>query len=297
MRILLTGATGLIGSALCQRWQHQHQLIGLSRDVGKAQRQSVPGLHWVNNLNDVDFNQLDVVVNLAGEPIAAKRWTATQKERICQSRWQLTEQIAGAILQATTPPQLLINGSAIGFYGRQNPGCIDESFSGFYPDFSHDICARWENLAMRAQTDKTRVCILRTGIVLSDHGGALGRMLPAYRLGLGGKLGDGQQYMSWIHLEDMLGIIDFVLQQTECQGIYNATAPMAVTNQQFSKLLAERLYKPELLPLPAFALRLLFGEMADLLLFGQQVYPKRLLDAGYSFHYNQLRAALAALKL
>ncbi|WP_031565276.1 TIGR01777 family oxidoreductase [Rheinheimera texasensis] len=297
MRILLTGATGLIGSALCQRWQHQHQLIGLSRDVGKAQRQSVPGLHWVNNLNDVDFNQLDVVVNLAGEPIAAKRWTATQKERICQSRWQLTEQIAGAILQATTPPQLLINGSAIGFYGRQNPGCIDESFSGFYPDFSHDICARWENLAMRAQTDKTRVCILRTGIVLSDHGGALGRMLPAYRLGLGGKLGDGQQYMSWIHLEDMLGIIDFVLQQTECHGIYNATAPMAVTNQQFSKLLAERLHKPELLPLPAFALRLLFGEMADLLLFGQQVYPKRLLDAGYSFHYNQLRAALAALKL
>lgn len=297
MRILLTGATGLIGSALCQRWQHQHQLIGLSRDIGKAQRQSVPGLHWVNNINDVDFNQLDVVVNLAGEPIAAKRWTATQKERICQSRWQLTEQIAGAILQATTPPQLLINGSAIGFYGRQSPGCIDESFSGFYPDFSHDICARWENLAMRAQTDKTRVCILRTGIVLSEQGGALGRMLPAYRLGLGGKLGDGQQYMSWILLEDMLGIIDFVMQHTECHGIYNATAPMAVTNQQFSKLLAERLQKPELLPLPAFALRLLFGEMADLLLFGQQVYPKRLLDAGYSFRYNQLRAALAALKL
>ncbi len=297
MRILLTGATGLIGSALCQRWQHQHQLIGLSRDITKAQRHSAPTLRWVDDIKDVDFNQLDVVVNLAGEPIAAKRWTAAQKQRICQSRWQLTEQIAGAILQAQTPPQLLINGSAIGFYGRQNPGCIDENFSGFYPDFSHDICARWENLAMRAQTDKTRVCILRTGIVLSEHGGALSRMLPAYRLGLGGKLGDGQQYMSWVHLEDMLGIIDFVLQHTKCQGIYNATAPMAVTNQQFSKLLAERLGRPELLPLPAFALRLLFGEMADLLLFGQQVYPKRLLDAGYSFHYNQLRAALAALKL
>ncbi len=297
MRILLTGATGLIGQALCQHWQHQHQLICLSRQPEKAKRRSALPLHWVQDLSEVDFNQLDVVVNLAGEPIAAKRWTEQQKQRICQSRWQLTEQIAGAILQANTPPSLLINGSAIGFYGRQSTGSIDESFSTFYPDFSHDICARWENLAMRAQTDKTRVCILRTGIVLSACGGALARMLPAYRFGLGGKLGHGEQYMSWIHLDDMVNIIDFMLNKPECQGIYNATAPMAVTNQQFSKLLAERLGKPELLPLPAVVLKLLFGEMADLLLYGQQVYPKRLLDAGFHFQYNQLRPALAALAL
>jgi uncharacterized protein (TIGR01777 family) len=297
MRILLTGATGLIGQALCQRWQHQHQLICFSRDVAKAQRQSGLAVHWTDTLTSVDFNQLDAVVNLAGEPIAAKRWTEQQKSTICQSRWQLTEQIAGAILQATTPPALLINGSAIGFYGRQNAGSIDETFQTFYPDFGHNICARWENLAMRAKSEKTRVCILRTGIVLSEQRGALSRMLPAYRFGLGGKLGDGQQYMSWIHLTDLLNIIDFLLQHSECQGIFNATAPMAVTNQQFSKLLAERLNKPELLPLPAFALRLLFGEMADLLLFGQQVYPKRLLDAGFHFEYSQLRPALAALAL
>ncbi len=141
---------------------------------------------------------------------------------------------------------------------------------------------------MRAQTEKTRVCIVRTGIVLSDRGGALRRMLPAYRLGLGGKLGDGQQYMSWIHLDDLLNIFEFMLHHQECSGIYNATAPMAVTNQQFSKLLAERLGKPELLPLPAFALRLLFG---------QQVYPQRLLDAGFHFQYSQLRPALAALTI
>jgi uncharacterized protein len=122
-------------------------------------------------------------------------------------------------------------------------------------------------------------------------------MVPAYRLGLGGKLADGQQYMSWIHLDDMVNIIDYMLLHSECYGIYNATAPMAVTNQQFSKLLAERLNKPELMPLPAFALRLLFGEMADLLLFGQQVYPKRLLDAGFQFQYTQLRQALASLAL
>ena len=297
MRILLTGATGLIGQALCQRWQHQHQLICLSRDVAKAQRNSDLAVHWTDSLASVDFNQLDAVVNLAGEPIAAKRWTDKQKNRICQSRWQLTEQIAGAILQANTPPAVLVNGSAIGFYGRQDSGSIDESFQTFYPDFSHDICARWENLAMRAQTEKTRVCILRTGVVLSEHGGALSRMVPAYRLGLGGKLADGQQYMSWIHLDDMLNIIEYMLLHSECHGIYNATAPMAVTNQQFSKLLAERLNKPELLPLPAFALRLLFGEMADLLLFGQQVYPKRLLDAGFQFQYSQLRQALASLAL
>jgi len=297
MRILLTGATGLIGQALCQRWQHQHQLICLSRDIAKVQRKSDLAVHWTDSLASVDFNQLDAVVNLAGEPIAAKRWTEQQKNRICQSRWQLTEQIAGAILQANTPPAVLINGSAIGFYGRQDSGSIDESFQTFYPDFSHDICARWENLAMRAQTEKTRVCILRTGVVLAEQGGALSKMLPAYRLGLGGKLADGQQYMSWIHLDDMVNIIEYMLLHSECQGIYNATAPMAVTNQQFSKLLAERLNKPELLPLPAFALRLLFGEMADLLLFGQQVYPKRLLDAGFQFQYNQLRQALASLAL
>lgn len=297
MRILLTGATGLIGRALCQRWQHQHQIIGLSRNIDRAQKMYGPAIQWISDLTAVDFNQLDAVVNLAGEPIAAKRWSAKQKTRICQSRWLLTEQIAGAILQAHTPPSLLINGSAIGYYGRQSTGCIDESCTTFYPDFSHDICARWENLAMRAQTEKTRVCILRTGIVLAETGGALSRMLPAYRMGLGGRLGDGQQYMSWIHLEDMLGIIDFVLQHVECQGVYNATAPMAVTNQQFSKLLAERLNRPELLPMPAFMLRLLFGEMADLLLFGQQVYPQRLLDAGYHFQFSQLRHAFAALSI
>lgn len=297
MRILLTGATGLIGQALCHHWQHQHQLICLSRQPENAKRHSALPLHWVQNLAEVDFNQLDAVVNLAGEPIAAKRWSEQQKQRICQSRWQLTEQIAGAILQANTPPSLLINGSAIGFYGRQSSGSIDENFKTFYPDFSHDICARWENLAMRAQTDKTRVCILRTGIVLSANGGALARMLPAYRLGLGGTLGNGQQYMSWIHLDDMVSIVDFMLHNPDCQGIYNATAPMAVTNQQFSKLLADRLSKPELLPLPAFLLRLMFGEMSDLLLFGQQVYPQRLLDAGFHFQYNQLRPALASLAL
>lgn len=297
MRILITGASGLIGQALCRQWQQQHELIALSRYPDKAAHRSPLPVQWVSDLAAVDFNQLDAVVNLAGEPIAAKRWSDSQKNRICQSRWQLTEQLAGAILHAHKPPKVLLNASAIGFYGRQPAGLIDEDYPSFYPDFSHDVCARWENLALRANTAQTRVCVLRIGIVLAANGGALARMLPAYRLGLGGKLGDGQQFMSWIALEDLIAIFDFLLQQPQCQGIYNATAPMAVTNQQFSKLLAERLGRPELLPLPAFVLRLLFGEMADLLLFGQQVYPKRLLDSGFQFRHNQLRSALQALAL
>lgn len=296
MRILITGASGLIGQALINLWQHQHQLLAISRQPALAAAH-LPSVDWFASAAEIDFNQLDAVVNLAGEPIANGRWTEHRKALICQSRWQLTEQLAEQILQANTPPKVLLNASAVGFYGRQDASRIDEQCQTFYPDFGHDVCARWENLANRAQTEQTRVCLLRIGIVLSSSGGALSRMLPAYRFGLGGKLGDGQQYMSWIHLEDLVQIFDFLLNQPACQGVYNATAPMAVTNQQFSKLLAERLSRPELLPLPAPVLRLMFGEMADLLLYGQNVYPQRLLDAGFSFRFNQLRQALQDLSL
>lgn len=297
MRILLTGATGLIGSALVGLWQQYHQITVLTRSVPKAQQQLDSGLTAVTSLSQVDFNQIDVVVNLAGEPIANKRWTESQKERICQSRWQLTEQLVGFIQQATTPPHTLINASAVGFYGRQSGESIDESYQSYYPEFSHDICARWENLANRAKSAATRVCIVRIGIVLAPKGGALAKMLPPFKLGLGGRIGDGEQYMSWIHLDDLTAAFDFLLTHPELEGVFNGTSPMAVPNKQWTKLLAERLGRPALLPMPAFVVKLLFGEMSDLLLFGQNVYPKRLLDAGFQFKYNQLRAALQALPL
>lgn len=297
MRILLTGATGLIGSALVGLWQQYHQITVLTRSVPKAQLQLDSGLIVVTSLSQVDFNQIDVVVNLAGEPIANKRWTESQKERICQSRWQLTEQLVGFIQQATTPPHTLINASAVGFYGRQSGESIDESYQSYYPEFSHDICARWENLANRAKSAATRVCIVRIGIVLAPKGGALAKMLPPFKLGLGGRIGDGEQYMSWIHLDDLTAAFDFLLTHPELEGVFNGTSPMAVPNKQWTKLLAERLGRPALLPMPALVVKLLFGEMSDLLLFGQNVYPKRLLDAGFQFKYNQLRAALQALPL
>ncbi len=297
MRILITGASGLIGSALVRLWQNQHQLIVLSRSVNKIQQQFGNTVQAVEALASVDFNQLDMVVNLAGEPIANSRWSKAQKERICQSRWQLTEQLVACIQQATTPPHTLINASAVGFYGRQSTEAIDENYQSYYPEFSHDICARWENLANRAKSEQTRVCILRIGIVLAANGGALKKMLPPFKLGLGGVIGNGEQYMSWIHLDDLIAIFDFLLQQPGLKGVFNATAPMAVSNKQWTKILAERLGKPALLPMPAFALKLMFGEMSDLLLFGQNVYPQRLLDSGYRFKFSQFRAALQDLKL
>jgi hypothetical protein len=297
MRILLTGATGLIGSALVGLWQQYHQITVLTRFVHKAQQKLDSGVTMVTSLTEVDFNQIDVVVNLAGEPIANKRWTESQKQRICQSRWQLTEQLVGFIQQATTPPHTLINASAVGFYGRQSGESIDESYQSYYPEFSHDICARWENLANRAKSAATRVCIMRIGIVLAPKGGALAKMLPPFKLGLGGRIGNGEQYMSWIHLDDLTAAFDFLLNHPELDGVFNGTSPMAVPNKQWTKLLAERLGRPALLPMPALVVKLLFGEMSDLLLFGQNVYPKRLLDAGFQFKYNQLRAALQALPL
>lgn len=296
MNILITGATGLIGRALVAQWQNQHQLHILSRSVIKAKEKLAIDANYQQSLDDIDFNQIDAVINLAGEPIADKRWSESQKQKICQSRWQITEALAEKIQQCTTPPKVLISGSAIGFYGRQGSDIVTEEHSSFYPEFSHDICARWENLAQRAASQQTRVCLLRTGIVLSEQGGALAKMLPLFKLGLGGPIGDGQQFMSWIHQEDMVRLIDFLLQSDELSGPFNATAPRPVSNKQFSTLLAERFGKKAPFTVPAFVLRLAFGEMADLLLFGQNVQPRRLMDSGFQFHYPHLKDALNALQ-
>jgi len=294
---LITGGTGLIGHALVKHWQDVHTITVLTRQPELASKLSPQGVTFVSSLNQVDFDEIDAVINLAGEPIAEKRWSEAQKERICQSRWQLTEQIATALLNASPAPRLLLNASAVGFYGRQSSGPIHEDFSHYYPEFSHDVCARWENLAFRAKSEQTRVAVVRIGIVLAEHGGALKKMLPAFRMGLGGRLGDGRQYMSWIHLDDLVQLFDFLLVSDQTQGIYHGTAPMAVTNAQFSQLLAERLHRPCFFHMPTMVVRTLFGEMADILLYGQQVYPQRAIEAGFHFKYPQLRLALQALDL
>jgi uncharacterized protein len=295
MHILITGGTGLIGSGLVKQWRQQYQLSVLSRKPAKVTTMFGNGVTAVAELSDVDFNKLDAVINLAGEPIAGKRWTEQQKQRLCNSRWDLTEQLASMIKACETPPKVLISGSAIGVYGRQQNQRITEEFSHCHVEFSHQLCQRWESLALEAASPATRVCIIRTGIVLASQGGALQKMLLPFKLGLGGRIGDGKQYMSWIHHTDMLRLIDFLLMHPTLTGIFNATAPTPVTNTEFSQTLAKVLHRPAVLPMPAVVLQLMLGEMADLLLTGQCVIPANLSKAGFNFIYPELEPALSAL--
>ncbi|MDX3772902.1 TIGR01777 family oxidoreductase [Chromatiaceae bacterium AAb-1] len=297
MNILISGGTGLIGQALIKYWAAQHHITVLTRSSEKARRILPADITLIEHPDQQDFNALDAVINLAGEPIADKRWTEKQKQLICHSRWQLTGQLSQHIQQAGTPPHTFISGSAIGYYGRQNEQFIDEHYTACYPEFTHQVCKKWEELAQQAASETTRVCILRSGVVLSADGGALSKMLPSFKIGLGGYAGSGQQYMSWIHLHDMVRIIDFLLLHPTLSGVFNATAPEPVTNKVFGQLLAKRLQRPAFLPAPASLLKMVLGEMADMLLYGQRVIPRRLQEAGFSFNYPTLQPALASLSL
>jgi len=295
MKILITGGTGLIGQGLVRMWQSKHQLFVLSRSRQKVNAAFGDAVTALTDLAEVDFNQLDAVVNLAGESIADKRWTAQQKERLCHSRWDLTQQLVSAIQAAKTPPSVFISGSAIGVYGRQQASLITEEFDHYHHEFTHHLCHKWEQIALQASSEHTRVCLLRTGVVLTKQGGALHKMLLPFKLGLGGRVGTGEQYMSWIHYDDMLASIDYLLTQPTLSGLFNATAPTPVSNSEFSQTLAKVLHRPAILPMPAFALRSLLGEMADLLLTGQRVIPANLSKAGFEFKFNTLEPALKDL--
>lgn len=288
MKILITGGTGLIGSNLIPILRPCDVAV-YTRNVAMAEQILGHKIHFLSTLSHLtSLDDYDVVINLAGEPIVAKKWTDEQKHIIEQSRWATTEKIVALIKASEKPPKLLISGSAIGFYGRQQEQIIDENFSSAHDEFSHRLCERWEFLANQAQSDKTRVCIIRTGVVITKRGGALQKMLLPFKLGLGGPIGDGTQYMSWIHLEDMLRGIAHLITNKSCQGIYNFTAPNPVTNQEFSRELASALSRPCFFRVPKFVLRMMMGEMADLVLYGQRVVPKRLEESGYEFIYPNI---------
>jgi len=293
MKILITGATGLIGSALCKLLADKHELIALTRNINKAKNTLPNSIIALDNLKEVNFDDLDAVINLAGEPIADKRWSAQQKQKIFQSRLSITEQLITKINTSDTPPKVFISGSAIGFYGRQAAEkVITESYSSTYPEFSHQLCKQWEELALQAQSPDVRVCLLRTGIVLSKQGGALDKMLPPFKLGLGGKMASGKQMMSWIHIDDMINAIVFLLEDEKAHGAFNLTAPEPVSNNNFTQILAKTLKRPALFPMPKFVLKCLFGEMSDLLIYGQNVVPEKLEQQGFKFKFKTLDSAL-----
>lgn len=293
-KILITGGTGLIGRQLIAKLEKQYAFVVISRQPDRARR-LLGDAHEYKTIDDLtDIENIHAVINLAGEPIADRRWTETQKLHICESRWRITTHLVELINDAVKKPSVMLSGSAIGYYGRQGDKPINEDYTDCYDEFTHQVCKRWEDLALQAQT---RVCVLRTGVVLDEDGGALAKMLMPFRIGLGGPIGTGKQYLSWIHIEDTIKGVVFLLENEKCVGPYNLTSPNPNTNAFFSLKLAKRLDRPCLLRMPAFAIRALMGESSDLVLYGQKVLPERLMSAGFDFSYPTLEQALDALDI
>ncbi|WP_318377890.1 TIGR01777 family oxidoreductase [Enterobacter sp.] len=292
MRILITGGTGLIGRHLIPRLLDLgHTVTVVTRTPDKAQGGLDARVVLWKGLNDrQNLNDIDAVINLAGEPIADKRWTEAQKQRLCNSRWQITQKLVDLFHASETPPAVLISGSAAGYYGDLGEVVVTEEEPP-HNEFTHKLCARWEQIACGAQSDRTRVCLLRTGVVFSPKGGILAKMLPVFRLGLGGPIGSGRQYLAWIHIDDMVNGILWLL-DNDLRGPFNMVSPYPVRNEQFAHALGHALHRPAFMRAPATAVRLMMGESAVLVLGGQRALPKRLEDSGFGFRWYDLEEAL-----
>ena len=300
MKLIIAGGTGFIGSALCARLlELGHSLILLTRSPSPATTSA--NQKWLSwnprspGAWEEAINGSDGVINLAGEPVA-KRWTERQKEKIASSRIDTTRALVTAIGKVKEKPKFLLNASAIGYYGPHADEALTEE-SGPGSDFLSRLCAAWEKEAIKAEDHGVRVIRLRTGIVLGKGGGALAKMVLPFKLFLGGPLGDGNQWMSWIQMEDEIGLILFLLEHPDAHGAINATAPNPVTMSEFCKTLGDVLNRPSWAPVPAFALRLLLGEMAEMLLTGQRVLPAQAQKMGYVFKHPTLLQALQSLHL
>lgn len=296
MHLFITGGTGLIGRSLCQRLRYlNHNLTVLTRQPQQAQQILGENFHYISSLASMtSLDGFDAVVNLAGEPITNKRWNRHQKQLLCHSRWEITAHLTRLVQNSILPPKVFISGSAVGYYGDQAAALVIEEQPPS-PGFTHTLCARWEELAQQASSEHTRVCLLRTGIVLAAEGGVLKKMLPLFRLGLGGKIGNGHQYMPWIHLDDMVNGILYLLESPTLSGPFNMTAPCPLHHNQFVSILGKILHRPTYSYLPSWLLRIFMGESSILLLEGQRAMPYKLEQAGFSFQFPELRQALKDL--
>ena len=300
MNLVITGASGFIGSKLVERLGSAHELKLLTRQRPKkavfSRREWIlwepcaPG-EWERCVEGATG-----IINLAGEPIANKRWSSEQKDRIRLSRVNTTRALVRAIAKAKDKPKFLINGSAVGYYGPRGDEPLTEN-SPAGAGFLADICREWEDEARQAQGHGVRVALVRTGIVLGKGEGALAKMVKPFKLFAGGYLGSGSQWMPWIHVEDEVGLIQFLMDHENAAGAFNATAPNPVTMEEFCKALASVLNRPSWAPVPASVLTLLLGEMAEMLLTGQRAVPKAAQDLGYSFRYPTILEALRSLRL
>lgn len=294
--ILITGGTGFLGRALAFYCLERQQAVAvLGRSGEKITRMFGQRVQAFSRIADLpDAGEFKAVINLAGAGMIDRRWSVARKRVLRDSRIGLTQDLVDWIAHSNGKPQVLISGSAIGVYGDQADAELSEQ-SPFKPDFAQTLCEDWETAALAAEQAGVRVCLLRTGLVLGREGGLLQRMLWPFRLGLGGRLGNGKQWMSWIHIDDWLAAVFCLLNNPGMQGAYNLTAPAPVTNRLFSETLAAILKRPLLLPLPAPLLKRLLGEMAGLVLGSQRVKPQRLLQQGFRFQFTGLDAALRDL--
>lgn len=292
MKVIISGASGLVGTELVSfLTERGHSIQRLVRLESTASGE----ISWNPESGTIDKKALegaDAIVHLAGESIAEGKWTPEKKKRILDSRIQGTTLLAKALATLKTPPKVLISASAIGYYGDRGEEILREDSRpgvGFLPQ----ICEAWEAAAAPAGEKGIRVVHPRIGIVLSARGGALAKMLPPFKLGVGGKLGSGQQFMSWIAIDDLIGVIDYALTNETVNGAINAVAPNPVTNLEFTRALGNVLKRPTIFPVPAIVIRTIFGEMADaLLLSSTRVHPAKLIGASYAFRYPELEGAL-----
>lgn len=295
MKIILAGGTGFIGKELSQSLvKQEHEVVILSRNPAK----SIPGCRVVNwDLFRVggnwekEINGADIVINLVGEPIADKRWTPEQKQELRESRLRSVKAIYRAIEKASRRPKTLLNASAIGYYGPRGDEILDEN-SPPGTGFLAELCREWEEEVMKTEALSVRTVRLRIGIVLEKKGGALSKMLLPFQLGLGGPIGSGVQWMSWIHRTDLVNLIIFLIQNQEASGAINATAMNPAKMKDFAKTLGKVLKRPAVFPVPAFVLGILLGELSEMLLTGQCVLPQRAIQLGFSYQYPTLESAL-----
>ncbi len=292
MKILLSGASGLVGKALMKGLEPEgHEIYRLVRYAPRDNAE----IEWSPDRYSIALAQIegfDAVVHLAGESIAEGRWTDDKKKRIRESRAKGTRLLSDALANLAEPPKTLISASAIGYYGNRGEELLTEA-SAPGDDFLADVCVEWEKSTSLAKEKGIRTVNARFGIILDQEGGALAKMLPPFRMGVGGRIGSGEQWMSWIALDDVVGGIKYVLANDFLIGPVNFVAPNPVTNAEFTRALGHALSRPTIFPIPAFGVRLLFGEMADaLLLSSQRVAPERLEASGYQFQFPQLAAAL-----
>lgn len=297
MRVLVTGGSGFVGQRLCRRLKEAgHRLLVVSREPEQVRDRLPDGADIRRSVLDFVDTPPQAIVNLAGEPIAAHRWSDDQKERLIESRVNVTRDLVMLCEQLGSSgghaPRVMVSASAMGYYGDQGDLVVTEETTP-HDEFAHRLCKRWEEAASEAADFGTRVAILRLGLVLDAGGGSLQKMLPPFKLGLGGRFGDGKQFMPWVHREDLVRAIVFLIDNEALEGAFNGSAPHPVTNAEFTRTLAKQLGRPARIPVPAIVLETAFGEMSRLLLTGADMRPKRLLEAGFAFRFPTLDKALA----